>query len=64
MLVCGLCKRVWVCLFVVYCVTLFGMLFVLFCMCCVYVVVWFVCDRVCGGYGLLLLTVCARVGLT
>ena len=64
MFVCGLFKRVRVCLLMVCGVTLFGMLFVLCCVCCVYVVVWFVRDRVCGGYGLLLLTVCARVGLT
>ena len=46
-LVCGLSKRVCVCLFVVYSVMLFGMLCALLCRCCVYVVVWFVCDRVC-----------------
>ena len=48
-LVCGLSKRVCVWLFVVYCVMWFGTVFVLFCRCCVYVVVCFVCDRMCDA---------------
>ena len=45
--VCGLFKRVCVCLFGVYCVMLHGFVSVLFCVCNVYVFVWFVCDRMC-----------------
>ena len=51
------------CLVMVCCVTLFGMVFVLFCMCCVYVVVWFVCDRVCGGVWLVAVDCLCACGL-
>ena len=30
------CLNVFVCLFVVYCVILYGVMFVMFCVCCVY----------------------------
>ena len=46
---CAVCLNVFVCLFVVYCVMLYGMLFVPFYVCCVFVFVWFVCDRMCDG---------------
>ena len=57
------CVRVFVCLFVVYCMMLSGVLFVRICVCCCFLgcdVCVVECAVVCG---LLLLIVCARADL-
>ena len=46
---CVVCLNVFVCSFVVYCVVLYGLLCVPLYVCCVFVFVLFVCDRMCDG---------------
>ena len=61
--VCVRCLNVFVCLFVVYCVVLYGMLSVPFYVCCVLCLCGLCVVECAMVYGVSLLTVCAHVDL-
>ena len=56
------CVRVLVCLFVIYCVMLYGVLFVRF-FCVLFFCVWCGCVRVCGGVWLVAVDCVCACGL-